>query len=656
MTTRQDVEKAYAAAQGSLLDYIVQAIDTAVSSKPDKPVDPPIDPPVGGGPINLMVRGQSNALLFVDWKGVWVLQAALEKATGRKVNIIASYGREDGNNTINSGSAFLRWDTDGKQAGLLRYLKALPAEQKQGPFITLWMHNEDEQKTDEVTTDWWVQEVRVDADLVRKTVGRSVAESPYLFVPIRYNYGKRFPEVQAGMELLVRDTGFNARISWAAWDAVMDGDGQPNSSHMGDADVKALGTKLAPVFAEMVKGQTPSDKPKVLKFKDFPAFNVQEATLHIENTTGLPAQWVLFDDNHPQYSWRGQPQDVPANNTITVRAVEDGDKVKVFTAGFAYADDSLPFKFATPGDPTYPTGTAALEKVNKFLEGLHGGENIERNAAWELSQEEHSSIHQQVPMDVGRVFLSWRPQGGFGPNQYGQLASQDTVRAFVGSIKKLQQAGYKRCFADCTDVLDSWEGLKVPGAESLIKQHVRMVCEEVKAQGISADFLCIGPVNEWAIEQNDVHRMQDDLIGLMRGILPQHILSSGSDYWKYWGKLIENQSYQPPKDELTIIDCHSYKRMDEAGWKWLAGELSKWQQRTKRRVIFGEAGCGENNVDHQNEAVWQEQLRLMLPIMRPFVPLTWAIGFGGHWRHNEYDPRSKVKPAVAQALRDGLGV
>lgn len=659
MPTRQEVEAAFAAAQRTLFDYID---DFAKSTKPpvvvDPPTPPPPPPPVGGGPINIMVRGQSNSLLFCDWGGVWRMRDDLKAKTGREVNIHYTWTDPNNNNTINSGSTFLTWDTDGKEQGLLNFVKAIPADKRAAPFITLWMHNESDQKDFQgtINTAWWVDEVRKDAQQVRAILGLSPSESPYLFVPVRYNYGNIAP-IRAGMDQLVADASFAAKLSDAAWDAVMDGDGSPNSSHMGRADSINIGAKLATFIADWMKGSvTPPSPTGVLRFIDFPPWNVQQATLHVDNTTGQSAQWVVFDDNAPNYTWRGQPQPVPSDGAIKARATEDGDKVKVFVPGFTYTADSLPFKFATPSTPVPPTGSVALDKVNTFLAGLHGGDNIERNAAWELSTAEHVYIHEQVPMDAVRVFFSWRPQGGFGPNQAGQLASADAVRAFVGGIKKIQQAGYKRCFADCTDVLDEWEGLKVGNAEELCRQNIRMVCEEVKAQQISPDFLCIGPVNEWATSQDVVHRLQDDFLGIMRGILPQHILSSGCDYWKYWGMLIQDQNYKPPKDELTIIDTHSYKEMDEAGWKWLAGELGKWQERTKRRVVFGEAGCGNMNGQETDETAWQRNMRLMLPIMRPYVPMTWTICFGGHWRHNEVDPRSKIKPAIATALRDGLGV
>ena len=525
----------------------------------------------------------------------------------------------------------------------------------------MWLHNESDQKDFQgsLNTQWWMDEVRRDTQMVREHAGRTPEQLPVLFVPIRYNYGNIEP-IRAGMDKFVAEKSFNAVLSDAAWNTKMDGDGQPNSSHLGRGDVIDVGARLATFIAEWLKGVV-VDPPKPtgsLKFTDFPPWNVQEYTLHIENTTGLPAQWVVFDDNPAtQWAWRGLPQPVPSDGAITVRATADGDKVKVFTTGFAHTTDSLPFKFSTGGGTTPPTGNAALEKINKFLAGLHGGDNIERNAAWELSQSEHTSIRQQVPMDAGRVFLSWRPQGGFGPNQHGQLASLDTVRAFVESIVKMKNAGYKRVFADCMDVLDDWEGLKVPNADALIRQNIEMVCKEVAARPeLSPDFLCIGPVNEWACSKSEVHRRQDEYHLLMRKYLPQHIFSSGPDYWKYWGMLIQDQTYIPPKDELSIIDVHSYKTMDEAGWKWLVGELDKFQQRTKRRVVFGEAGCGEFNGQETDEGMWQRNLRLMLPIMRPFVPMSWAVCFGGHWRHNEYEPRSKIKPAVAAALREGLGV
>jgi hypothetical protein len=54
------------------------------------------------------------------------------------------------------------------------------------------------------------------------------------------------------MAALDADPRFNAEISWAAQDTRMDGDGHPDSSHMGAGDALAVGERLAEELVDTV--------------------------------------------------------------------------------------------------------------------------------------------------------------------------------------------------------------------------------------------------------------------------------------------------------------------------------------------------------------------------------------------------------------------
>lgn len=200
--------------------------------------------------LNVLVRGQSNALLFCDRGGAAELEAGLEARLGADVHLLYRWGEAD--STIHSGSAFMTWDTDGKQAGLISHVNGLPAEVQDNPTLTLWMHNEYDQGDWTLTTADWTREVRADADLVRGALGQASGTTPYLFVPIRYPYGSNWQAVGDGMAELADDPSFHAGISWAAQGLVMDGDGHPDSSHMGDADALDLGRALVDPVAAML--------------------------------------------------------------------------------------------------------------------------------------------------------------------------------------------------------------------------------------------------------------------------------------------------------------------------------------------------------------------------------------------------------------------
>lgn len=202
----------------------------------------------GGAPVNLLVRGQSNALLFVDRGGVWKLADQL-KTAGFPIAVLAEYGTDT--STIHSGTPFMAWGTGGQQKSLLAFLAKQPAATRARKTITLWIHNENEQNSDVKKADW-LKEVRADAMLVRAALGQTATTTPYIFIPVRYNYGKNW-EWETGMKELVADASFNASFSEAFKGAKMTGDGQPNSSHLGDEDMAPIAAALAPAVLAVLQ-------------------------------------------------------------------------------------------------------------------------------------------------------------------------------------------------------------------------------------------------------------------------------------------------------------------------------------------------------------------------------------------------------------------
>ncbi|WP_052214589.1 carbohydrate-binding domain-containing protein [Belnapia sp. F-4-1] len=219
--------------------------------------------------VNILIRGQSNALLFVANGGARDLEKQLEASLpGVNVNLIQHYG--DKNSTIYSGTAFLKWDTDGQQQGLLNYVKAEPADIKNNPTVTLWMHNEYDGNTGGVTTANWVSEVKTDAALVRSALGQDASTTPYVFtyVPYAYAQGNSPANIQAGMRQLSADASFNASFDSTAMSGLrMDGDGYAHSSHMGQQDAMLVADRLADsmkgIVSDLAKGSgsTPTPTP-----------------------------------------------------------------------------------------------------------------------------------------------------------------------------------------------------------------------------------------------------------------------------------------------------------------------------------------------------------------------------------------------------------
>ncbi len=213
--------------------------------------------------VNVLIRGQSNALLFADRGGPWALEQGLEAQLGVDVHMLYEWGTDS--STIHSGTAFMSWDTDGQQASLLNYVRELPADIKDNPTAILWMHNEYDQNDWSLTKDSWLAEVQADAAMLRDALGQGADTTPYTFVPIRYPYGGNFAPIGEGMAALDADPDFNAEISWAAESLAMDGGPEPgnNGSHMGDADAVNLGNSLVAGMAETLRPLANGSEPVV---------------------------------------------------------------------------------------------------------------------------------------------------------------------------------------------------------------------------------------------------------------------------------------------------------------------------------------------------------------------------------------------------------
>ncbi len=103
--------------------------------------------------VNILLRGQSNALLFAATGGAARLEQGLEAALpGVDVHLLYRWDDAGGANTINSSSAFLTQWMDGTRAGplergLLTFIQAQPAGLKANPTLELWMHNESDQNS-----------------------------------------------------------------------------------------------------------------------------------------------------------------------------------------------------------------------------------------------------------------------------------------------------------------------------------------------------------------------------------------------------------------------------------------------------------------------------------------------------------------------------
>ncbi|WP_270938974.1 hypothetical protein, partial [Falsiroseomonas oryzae] len=196
--------------------------------------------------LNLLVRGQSNAILSMEsngWAGAGALVQEVQRllgfdGTNDRISLV--YERYDQNQatafggtaligdwmTANNGDWRQGWSNAGPENALLNKVRGLSADQKDDPTATLWFHSEYDSANAGLTADQWMSAVRFDAAQVRAALGQGAESTPYLFVSAMPYWGKTegHNAIRQGMERLAADAGFNADIAARTLDVDTDND------------------------------------------------------------------------------------------------------------------------------------------------------------------------------------------------------------------------------------------------------------------------------------------------------------------------------------------------------------------------------------------------------------------------------------------------
>jgi hypothetical protein len=220
--------------------------------------------------LNLLVRGQSNAVLLMEaggWAGAGALTAEVERLLGfdgvnDRVNLVYDRFEED-RGTAFGGTALIGdwltpagagWSLAGRGAALLDAARSLPAAQRDDPTAVLWLHSEYDSANRDLTADQWVSAVQFDAAMLRGALGQGAATVPYLFVSAMPYYGtdEGHQAIRLGMERLAADPAFNARIAARMLDIDADGDadGEYGGGHIDAADAMQTALRAARSVAE----------------------------------------------------------------------------------------------------------------------------------------------------------------------------------------------------------------------------------------------------------------------------------------------------------------------------------------------------------------------------------------------------------------------
>ncbi len=232
--------------------------------------------------INVMLRGQSNAIFFGDGNG-YLSSTNMVSEVGRLLGfdgaidkVQLQYDRFDADAaTAEGGTAFLGdwiqpvagdwhngWQNGSLENGILNFINTkMTAAERAAPTAVLWLHSENDSKRPDLTAGEWVSGVAFDAAQTRAALGQSAAAVPYLFVdahPYSSGTDPGHQAIRQGMEYLARTPAFHADIAARALDVNADRDdtdGNPDTRdyggfHLSDSDLLLLSHRIALVVAE----------------------------------------------------------------------------------------------------------------------------------------------------------------------------------------------------------------------------------------------------------------------------------------------------------------------------------------------------------------------------------------------------------------------
>ncbi|TDH64607.1 hypothetical protein E2C06_01295 [Dankookia rubra] len=219
--------------------------------------------------LNILLRGQSNSIILGQLAGADAVAAEVQKLLGfdgvnDTVTLLFKEFDGSGSSTAASGTSLIgdwltptsvngqtSWTPNTYEQGLINYVSGLSTTAKADPTVVLWLHNEYDSADSTLTAGTWTSAVRYDAAQLRAAFTAPVS---YVFVePIPLDAGKDAgaQAIRTGMEQLVAESGFNARLTASSDDLVMNGVFRGAAGHMSDADAALIADRAARSIAEV---------------------------------------------------------------------------------------------------------------------------------------------------------------------------------------------------------------------------------------------------------------------------------------------------------------------------------------------------------------------------------------------------------------------
>ena len=218
--------------------------------------------------LNILLRGQSNSIILGQVAGAAAVAAEVQKLLGfdgvaDTVTLLFKEFDGTGSSTAASGTALIgdwltpttvngqtTWAPNTYEQGLLNYVGGLSASAKADPTVVLWLHNEYDSADSTLTAATWTSAVRYDAAQLRAAFTAAVS---YVFIepiPLDASKDAGAQAIRTGMEELVADGSFNARLTASTDDLAMNGVFRGAAGHMSDADAVLVADRAARSIAE----------------------------------------------------------------------------------------------------------------------------------------------------------------------------------------------------------------------------------------------------------------------------------------------------------------------------------------------------------------------------------------------------------------------
>lgn len=277
--------------------------------------------------INLLVRGQSNAVFMMETNG-----GAVKDALPREVERLLGFdgvndrvrlvyeSSDQASGTAYGGTALIGdwltprngdwtqgWDLAGREQALLNEIASMPAAQRDDPTAVLWLHSEFDSTRWDLSMEEWVSAVRFDAAAVRSALGQGAGTVPYLFISaMPYWGGGGFSTtdegalaIRRGMELLAAEGGFNADMAARMLDIDADGDfpGAYGGGHIDGEDAMQTALRSARAIAESMAEYAKPGSPIAIA-----GGNIADEGPRVVTVTTVGANQLRIDVAHDQAS------------------------------------------------------------------------------------------------------------------------------------------------------------------------------------------------------------------------------------------------------------------------------------------------------------------------------------------------------------------